>query len=299
MPMLKLVPAAGMPAEVTQDSVLVGRDPTCEIVLTDGSVSRRHARIERRDETWFVVDQGSANGTFVDNDRVTETELFDGQELRFGAVNFRVEIEGADSGATMLTTKDRASAVQPGVTVATPIAAGGPPARVAPPTLPGRAPGLGGPAEELLPAAPRAKRGPWLWIGGGCCGCLVVALLLVAGIGGYSWKKSSAASDVVQQLVSDLKSGDQQAAYACLSRSYQEAFPQDQFVAWVESHPGLARNTGITKVGFESGTGGTRVTLLLNASSGEQERATFGLVTEDERLKISSIHFDGAATSPQ
>jgi hypothetical protein len=122
---------------------------------------------------------------------------------------------------------------------------------------------------------------------------------LVAGITGYSWKKSSAASDVVQQLVTDLKSGDQQAAYGRLSRSYQEAIPQDQFVAWVESHPGLARNTGITRIGFEMGTGGTRVTLLLNASSGERERATFGLVTEGERLKISSIHFEGAATSPQ
>lgn len=299
MAILKLVPAAGAPVEVAQDSVLVGRDPTCEVVLTDGSVSRKHARVEQRGDAWFVVDQGSANGTFVDNDRATETELFDGQELRFGAVNFRVEIEDPDSGATMLTTKEPSAAFQPGPTVATPIATGLPPARVAPPTLPGRASGRAVTAEEPLPAAPRSKRGPWLWIGGGCCGCLVVVLLAVAGIGGYSWKKSSAASDVVQQLVSDLKSGDQQAAYGRLSRSYQEAFPQDQFVAWVEGHPGLARNTGITRIGFESGTGGTRVTLLLNASSGEQERATFGLVTEDEKLKISSIHFDGAATSPQ
>jgi hypothetical protein len=124
MAMLRLVPATGMPVEVAQDSVLIGRDPACEIVLTDGSVSRKHARIERRGEAWFVVDQGSANGTFVEGDRVTETELLDGQDVRFGAVGFRVETDGAYAGATVMTGLDQATSVQPGPTTATPVSAG-------------------------------------------------------------------------------------------------------------------------------------------------------------------------------
>ena len=47
-------------------------------------VSRRHARIERRGEAWFVVDLGSTNFTRVNGERVRrERELADGDELQF------------------------------------------------------------------------------------------------------------------------------------------------------------------------------------------------------------------------
>ena len=45
---LRLVPVSGKPIDVTRDPSLVGRDPTCEVVVQDGSVSRRHARLELR-----------------------------------------------------------------------------------------------------------------------------------------------------------------------------------------------------------------------------------------------------------
>src|SRR6185503_6340229 len=92
------------PIEIGQDQVLVGREPTCDVVLTDGSVSRKHARIEKRGRLWTVVDQGSANGTFVDSQRITETALRSGQELRFGSVAFRVEIEGEETAAATILT---------------------------------------------------------------------------------------------------------------------------------------------------------------------------------------------------
>ena len=56
-------------------------------------MSRRHARLELRSDAWWVVDQGSANGTYVNSLKVAETALKDGQELRFGALAFRVDIE--------------------------------------------------------------------------------------------------------------------------------------------------------------------------------------------------------------
>src|SRR5687768_3645065 len=107
MAVLRLVPSQGppIPLEITQDVAVVGREPTCDLVVSDGSVSRKHATIERRGNGWAVVDQGSANGTFVDSQRVTELELRNGQELRFGAMAYRVEIEADDAGgATILTT---------------------------------------------------------------------------------------------------------------------------------------------------------------------------------------------------
>jgi predicted component of type VI protein secretion system len=106
MAVLRLFPASGAAAvEVSNDSTLVGRDSTCDMVVSDGSISRKHARLERRGDTWTVVDQGSANGTFVDSQRIIESAIADGQELRFGAIAYRVEITGGDDdiGATVVS----------------------------------------------------------------------------------------------------------------------------------------------------------------------------------------------------
>src|SRR5262245_65092615 len=93
---LRLLRHGGPPVEVDADRALVGRDPSCDVVLDDKSVSRRHASLERRGEAWAVVDQGSANGTFVDGEPVREAPLRDGQELRLGMIALRVEIESAE-----------------------------------------------------------------------------------------------------------------------------------------------------------------------------------------------------------
>jgi predicted component of type VI protein secretion system len=87
---LRLVPATGAPVEVQGERVLVGRDPAADVVLNDPSISRRHAVIERRGVFWVVLDQQSANGTWIDGRRVTEAALESGQRLRLGAVEFTV-----------------------------------------------------------------------------------------------------------------------------------------------------------------------------------------------------------------
>jgi pSer/pThr/pTyr-binding forkhead associated (FHA) protein len=88
--------------EVADDSVVLGRDAAAQVVVQDRSVSRRHARIERRGDVWFVVDQESSNGTFLDGKRVTEAPLCDGQELRLGVVALGVEIEAPEVESTVL-----------------------------------------------------------------------------------------------------------------------------------------------------------------------------------------------------
>lgn len=135
---LRLVPLSGPPIEIGKDQILIGRDPTCDIIVSDGSVSRKHARIERRGMAWTVVDQASANGTFLDSRRVTDATLRHGQELRFGAVTYSVEIVGdiaADAGAT-IATEPEATAIHP-----EPLAPAPPPPRApAPPPPPARMP---------------------------------------------------------------------------------------------------------------------------------------------------------------
>jgi diguanylate cyclase (GGDEF)-like protein len=69
--------------------VVLGRAEECEIRVTDHSVSRRHARIETRPDGYYLVDLQSTNGSFINDVRVTDTRLKDGDYLRIGTTIFR------------------------------------------------------------------------------------------------------------------------------------------------------------------------------------------------------------------
>ena len=58
----------------TDATVSLGRDATCGLVLADRKASRVHARIERRRDKFFLIDQ-STNGTFVTFDGEAELVL--------------------------------------------------------------------------------------------------------------------------------------------------------------------------------------------------------------------------------
>jgi serine/threonine protein kinase len=71
---------------ISGDSVMVGRDRTCSIVLAHPAVSRRHARITvGANKEPVLEDLQSANGTYVNNTRVDRAVLKPGDIVRFGA----------------------------------------------------------------------------------------------------------------------------------------------------------------------------------------------------------------------
>ena len=80
----------GMRYALAEKPLAIGRGEDCDIRISDHSVSRRHARIETTAEGVSVTDQGSTNGTFV-NDRMIQgtVSMQDGDYLRIGNCIYR------------------------------------------------------------------------------------------------------------------------------------------------------------------------------------------------------------------
>ncbi|HUQ02277.1 MAG TPA: sigma 54-dependent Fis family transcriptional regulator [Kofleriaceae bacterium] len=65
-------------------AVAFGSAPTCEMVLTDKTVSRKHLTAELVGEEVIMVDQGSTNGTFIQGSRFEKIAIGFGAEVKLG-----------------------------------------------------------------------------------------------------------------------------------------------------------------------------------------------------------------------
>ncbi|HTA94158.1 MAG TPA: FHA domain-containing protein [Polyangiaceae bacterium] len=81
----------GRTFELRPGEVLIGRSSSCHLVLDDGLVSRRHAQIVVSDERAQIEDFGSANGVFVNGERVAGSRALNaGDQLQVGKQQFVV-----------------------------------------------------------------------------------------------------------------------------------------------------------------------------------------------------------------
>jgi signal transduction histidine kinase len=74
----------GKQVDLTEPILTVGRDSTNQVRLHDTEVSRRHAEFRQENGDYKLVDIGSANGTFVNNEKVQETVLRSGDHILIG-----------------------------------------------------------------------------------------------------------------------------------------------------------------------------------------------------------------------
>ena len=85
-------PYTGQTFLLTNPNVVVGREPDRDLALTaDPMISRTHARIANENGDFVVYDNGSANGTFVNGQKVAMQLLAVGDQVQFGASKFRFE----------------------------------------------------------------------------------------------------------------------------------------------------------------------------------------------------------------
>lgn len=77
--------------EVPEHGLLLGRSKGCDVVLEDEDASRRHALLRTLGGALWVVDEGSTNGTLLEGEAVTRKRVKDGDVLRIGSSNVRIE----------------------------------------------------------------------------------------------------------------------------------------------------------------------------------------------------------------
>jgi diguanylate cyclase (GGDEF)-like protein len=78
-----------------ESHMVIGRDPSAGLVLTDAGVSWQHVRLEDRGDSWALVDLGSTNGTLVNGQKVPEALLQANDKIVLGRVVLRYEVHDA------------------------------------------------------------------------------------------------------------------------------------------------------------------------------------------------------------
>lgn len=146
-------PGKGKKHELRTPLAHIGRGAYNDVVLNDESVSDSHAKLQRRDDGWFVVDMESTNGTYVGGTRISGERRIEGApDLRFGGLKFRFTPIGAASEAkgTRAIAAMRPSAAAP--SQATAKSPAGQPAAKAPSAAPSSAPAPSGEKSGGIPA---------------------------------------------------------------------------------------------------------------------------------------------------
>ncbi|MCS6913301.1 MAG: FHA domain-containing protein [Myxococcales bacterium] len=102
------------------DPVLIGRAAECAIQTQDGLVSRRHARIVVYDGIYWIEDLGSANGVYVNSQRIERSQLRPGDEVVCGSLTLRFV---ADTSAAVRRTEGMTALANSPLAPAAPAAA--------------------------------------------------------------------------------------------------------------------------------------------------------------------------------
>lgn len=111
-----VIKSADQSVVVNGSRITIGRAEDNALILTDGSISGHHCEVLVRNGEPVVKDLGSANGTFINGQRITETVLKSGQVLRLGQIELQVaneEVEKAQEVTTAAATWNPRHALRP------------------------------------------------------------------------------------------------------------------------------------------------------------------------------------------
>ncbi|WP_129649325.1 FHA domain-containing protein [Peristeroidobacter agariperforans] len=101
-----------------KSETVLGRQVECDVLLTEGHASRRHARLVQAEDGYWLEDLGSSNGTFINGNRISgRVKVASGDRLRFDVeeYDFRVPSQAApvalDESKTVYRAPESAAVV--------------------------------------------------------------------------------------------------------------------------------------------------------------------------------------------
>lgn len=162
-------PTVGKVYPLEKNEISIGRDLSCDVVINDGEISRRHARMALQGTLYTIEDLGSTNGTFINGQRlIGPYSLRPGEVITFGehiTVVYEVTVVDADATVAIPAARPVAPPPQSYETAVAPY----PPQKM-PEVMPPAPQPL---QVEPLPPAPKKKKFPiWVII-------ILVAVLLI------------------------------------------------------------------------------------------------------------------------
>ena len=80
------------PVNVSVAGLVIGREASCGIIMSDPRASRQHAQVIFNSGYWFIRDLGSANGTFVNGAKVQQQALNPGDRIQIGDTEFVFQV---------------------------------------------------------------------------------------------------------------------------------------------------------------------------------------------------------------
>jgi serine/threonine protein kinase len=167
-------------------TLTLGRAKTCDIPVEDQLASRQHATIEFNGTDWVVRDNQSANGTFINEQRLgaATVPLKVGDKLRIGQAIYTLSLTAASRQvATPRTNKPIDEQAETALATV----------RSAPPQSP--PPTVVSPPVVSLPPARQSNSNLWMGIGAVVIVCIIIGLIMLSG-----GKESSVAATTTAEL---------------------------------------------------------------------------------------------------
>ena len=93
--------------QFAEGPVTIGRQPSCKVVLANGTVSKKHAVISSDgSENWFIEDMKSSNGTYLNDKSIQKKELKTGDQIRISDFNIEIDLKDKSDTAAPAQLED-------------------------------------------------------------------------------------------------------------------------------------------------------------------------------------------------
>lgn len=285
----------------------IGRSPDNQVMVNDSKVSSHHAQIRQQGQGYEVIDLGSSNGTFVNEERLMPNvprALSSGDQIRVGDTILAFDA-GTNAAQPPLAPTVYAGPGQSGFSYAPAVAApppvynvnpagpqpaayaSPPPFAAPPPPYPAASYGVQPGAYTPPPPPPGKKagrRGLWIIVG------VVIALLLIGGGVAFAVVYNANRSTPTKTLTafcSALRGGDYQTAYNQLSSGLQARYGSEAaFAAAFSNNGGLGKVTACTVSNANDGAG--KGTINYSLSGGSRLVVDYSLIDESGASKINA-----------